>query len=232
MERAIEVFPRGGPARDDAAASVQKDFKRPQLNRWIDDNYTLIGKGHFYKGDLAKAEEVFKYLQRKHKEPDSQVAAGAWLARTYMAMENMPKANSALLKAVGERDASDELRADAFLVQAEFLLTQNNIEEAMRYIERMFKIKPKRERRSPSCWPNSSASTGATAKPSTLREGQVEDPTRWSSRPACSRPWRLTVGRGTAWRSRSCSSTCWRRTRMRTTATRSTTPWPRSNSRS
>ena len=26
-----------------------KDFKRPQLNRWI-DNYTLIGKGHFYKG--------------------------------------------------------------------------------------------------------------------------------------------------------------------------------------
>ena len=55
----------------------------------------MIGKGHFYKGDLAKAEEVFKYLQRKHKEPDSQVAAGAWLARTYMAMGNMVKANSA-----------------------------------------------------------------------------------------------------------------------------------------
>jgi len=151
MERAIEKCSRVvdrhamTPPR-----SVQKDFKRPQLNRWIDDNYTLIGKGHFYKGDLAKAEEVFKYLQRKHKEPDSQVAAGAWLARTYMAMENMPKANSALLKAVGERDASDELRADAFLVQAEFLLTQNNIEEAMRSIERAIpKIKPKRERARP-----------------------------------------------------------------------------------
>lgn len=151
MERAIEKCSRVvdrhamTPPR-----SQQKDFKRPQLNRWIDDNYTLIGKGHFYKGDLAKAEEVFKYLQRKHKEPDSQVAAGAWLARTYMAMENMPKANSALLKAVGERDASDELRADAFLVQAEFLLTQDNIEEAIRYIERAIpKIKPKRDRARP-----------------------------------------------------------------------------------
>ena len=151
MERAIEKCSRVvdrhamTPPR-----SQQKDFKRPQLNRWIDDNYTLIGKGHFYKGDLAKAEEVFKYLQRKHKEPDSQVAAGAWLARTYMAMENMPKANSALLKAVGERDASDGLRADAFLVQAEFLLTQDNIEEAMRYIERAIpKIKPKRDRARP-----------------------------------------------------------------------------------
>ena len=155
MERAIEKCSRVvdrhamTPPR-----SQQKDFKRPQLNRWIDDNYTLIGKGHFYKGDLVKAEEVFKYLQRKHKEPDSQVAAGAWLARTYMAMGNMVKANSALLKAVGERDASDELRADAFLVQAEFLLAQNNVEEAMRSIERAIpKIKPKRDRARPSlCW--------------------------------------------------------------------------------
>ena len=151
MERAIEKCSRVvdrhamTPPR-----SQQKDFKRPQLNRWIDDNYTLIGKGHFYKGDLVKAEEVFKYLQRKHKEPDSQVAAGAWLARTYMAMGNMVKANSALLKAVGERDASDELRADAFLVQAEFLLAQNNVEEAMRSIERAIpKIKPKRDRARP-----------------------------------------------------------------------------------
>ncbi|MAC18058.1 MAG: hypothetical protein CMC97_07185 [Flavobacteriales bacterium] len=145
MERAIEKCSRVvdrhamTPPR-----SQQKDFKRPQLNRWIDDNYTLIGKGHFYKGDLVKAEEVFKYLQRKHKEPDSQVAAGAWLARTYMAMGNMVKANSSLLKAVGERDASDELRADAFLVQAEFNLTQDNVEEAMRSIERAIPmIKPK-----------------------------------------------------------------------------------------
>jgi len=151
MERAIEKCSRVVDRHAmTPPKSQQKDFKRPQLNRWIDDNYTLIGKGHFYKGDLSKAEEVFKYLQRKHKEPDSQVAAGAWLARTYMAMGNMPKANSALLKAVGERDAADELRADAFLVQAEFLLTQNNIEEAMRYIERAIpKIKPKRDRARP-----------------------------------------------------------------------------------
>ena len=151
MERAIEKCSRVvdrhamTPPR-----SLQKDFKRPQLNRWIDDNYTLIGKGHFYKGDLSKAEEVFKYLQRVHKEPDSQVAAGSWLARTYMAMGNMPKANSALLKAVGERDASDELRADAFMVQAEFHLTQSNTEEAMRSLERAIPmIKPKRDRARP-----------------------------------------------------------------------------------
>ena len=151
MERAIEKCSRVvdrhamTPPR-----SLQKDFKRPQLNRWIDDNYTLIGKGHFYKGDLSKAEEVFKYLQRVHKEPDSQVAAGAWLARTYMAMGNMPKANSALLKAVGEREASDELRSDAFLVQAEFHLTQSNVEEAMRSLERAIPmIKPKRDKARP-----------------------------------------------------------------------------------
>ena len=151
MERAIEKCSRVVDRHAmTPPKSVKKDFKRPQLNRWIDDNYTLIGKGHFYKGDLIQAEEVFKYLQRKHKEPDSQVAAGAWLARTYMAMGNMPKAYSSILKAVGERDASDELRADAFLVQAEFLLTQDNVEEAMRSIERAIpKIKRKHDRARP-----------------------------------------------------------------------------------
>ena len=152
MERAIEKCSRVVDRHAmTPPKSIKKDFKRPQLNRWIDDNYTLIGKGHFYKGDLIQAEEVFKYLQRKHKEPDSQVAAGAWLARTYMAMGNMPKAYSSILKAVGERDASDELRADAFLVQAEFLLTQDNVEEAMRSIERAIpKIKRKHDRARPS----------------------------------------------------------------------------------
>lgn len=151
MERAIEKCSRVVERHAmTPPASLKKDFKRPQLNRWIDDNYTLIGKGHFYKGDFIMAEEVFKYLQRKHKEPDSQVSAGAWLARTYMAMGNMPKANSALLKAVGERDASDELRADAFLVQAEFLLTQNNYEEAMASIERAIPlIRKKHDRARP-----------------------------------------------------------------------------------
>lgn len=151
MERAIEKCSRVVDRHAmTPPASLKKDFKRPQLNRWIDDNYTLIGKGHFYKGDFIMAEEVFKYLQRKHKEPDSQVAAGAWLARTYMEMGNMPKANSALLKAIGERDASDELRADAFLVQADFLLTQGNIEEAMRSIERALPlIKKKHDRARP-----------------------------------------------------------------------------------
>ena len=48
MERAIEKCSRVvdrhamTPPR-----SQQKDFKRPQLNRWIDDNYTLIGKGGY-----------------------------------------------------------------------------------------------------------------------------------------------------------------------------------------
>ncbi len=151
MERAIEKCSRVVDRHAmTPPSSLKKDFKRPQLNRWIDDNYTIIGKGHFYKGDFVKAEEVFKYLQRKHKEPDSQVAAGAWLARTYMALGNMPKANSSLLKAVGERDASDALRADAFLVQADFLLGQDNIEEAMASIDRAIPlIKKKHDRARP-----------------------------------------------------------------------------------
>ena len=152
MERAIEKCSRVVERHAMTPGTrSKKDFKHPKLNRWIDDNYTIIGKAHFHKGELGKAEEVFKYLQRKHKEPDSQVAAFTWLARTYMAQGNAPKANAALIKATGEREAEDQLRADAFLVHAEFLLTQGNLEEAVKRIERAIPmIKPKKDRARPT----------------------------------------------------------------------------------
>lgn len=148
MERAIEKCSRVVERHAMTPGNREKkDFERPKLNKWIDDNYTIIGKAHFHKGELGKAEEVFKYLQRKHKDPDSQVAAFTWLARTFMAQGNAPKANAALIKATSEREAVDLLRADAFLVHAEFLLTQSNTEEAVKQIERAIPlIKPKKDR--------------------------------------------------------------------------------------
>lgn len=148
MERAIEKCSRVVERHAMTPGNREKkDFKRPKLNKWIDDNYTIIGKAHFHKGELGKAEEVFKYLQRKHKDPDSQVASFTWLARTYMAQGNSPKTNAALIKATGEREATDALRADAFLVHAEFLLTQGNTDEAVQRIERAIPlIKPKKQR--------------------------------------------------------------------------------------
>ena len=82
MERAIEKCSRVvdrhtiNPSKRD-----RKYFKRPELNKWIDDNYMVIGKAYYMKEDYAKAEEVFLYLARTVDTYDAQAWAYSWLKK-------------------------------------------------------------------------------------------------------------------------------------------------------
>ena len=89
MERAIEKCTKVvdkhtmSPSR-----RQQKDLKRPELNKWIDDNYDVIARAHLIKGEKEKALEVFQYLVRTLDYPDAQAWSNAWMARTYMAFDD------------------------------------------------------------------------------------------------------------------------------------------------
>ena len=65
MERAIEKCTRVVDRHTMAPPKrMTKSFNRPVMNKWIDDNYTVIGKSYYLKGDYPKAEEIFTYLVR------------------------------------------------------------------------------------------------------------------------------------------------------------------------
>ena len=65
MERAIEKCTRVVDRHTMAPPKrMTKSFSRPVMNKWIDDNYTVIGKSYYLKGDYPKAEEIFTYLAR------------------------------------------------------------------------------------------------------------------------------------------------------------------------
>ena len=60
----------------------RKYFKRPEFNKWIDDNYTVIGKAYYMKEDYAMAEDIFLYLARTVDTNDAQAWAYSWLAES------------------------------------------------------------------------------------------------------------------------------------------------------
>ena len=149
MERAIEKCTKVvdkhtmQPSRRD-----QKDLKWPELNKWIDDNYDVIGRAHLIKGDHQKAEEVFQYLIRTLDYDDAQAWANAWLGRTYMAMGDQVRANTALMKAVSFDDVKDENRlAFAHLVYAAYYLQYDQIEAACEQLEQAIEHTPKKRDR-------------------------------------------------------------------------------------
>lgn len=54
----------------------------PNACKWIDDNYMLIGKAHFYKRDLFSALEAFEYVSRIYPNPEAKYDGMLWMIRT------------------------------------------------------------------------------------------------------------------------------------------------------
>lgn len=129
----------------------KKKMKKPEMNKWIDDNYFLIGKGYFYKRNYYKAEEIFKYCARKFKEPEMEVTASVWLARTYMELEDYSSANKELVKAGGSKNIDDEVRAEYHMVAADYHIRNEDYKKAAEEMESAIGfIRKKKDRARPT----------------------------------------------------------------------------------
>ncbi len=153
MERTIEkstnVIDRH---KMDVSERNSKKMKRPVKNKWIDENYLLIGQGYFYKQNYFKAEEFFLFVNRKYKEPLSQARGFTWLARVYIEREEWIKANNNLIKAIQEKKVEDdEAKADMYLVYADYYIRQEKYKDAIEKLERAITyIKKKKDRARPT----------------------------------------------------------------------------------
>lgn len=152
MERTIEKSSRVverhkmEPARRD-----KKAMKRPEMNKWIDDNYLLIGIAYFYKQNYFKAEELFLFVSRKYKEKEMQARSSAWLARTYLEREKYTKAKNMLLKASEIHGLEDDVLAEVYLVFTDFHLRQGELKEAKEKLEYALRyIHKKKDRTRPT----------------------------------------------------------------------------------
>ena len=147
MERAIEKCTKVvdkhtmSPSRRE-----QKDLKRPELNKWIDDNYDVIARAHLIKGEKEKALEVFQYLVRTLDYPDAQAWSNAWMARTYMAFDDRVRASNTLIKAAQVKRVEDpEVMVYVHEVYAAFHLKHDEVEAAIEKLEEAFDYVEKRK---------------------------------------------------------------------------------------
>jgi tetratricopeptide (TPR) repeat protein len=95
-------------------------IKGEEKNRWIDENYMLIGKARFYRMEYISALDAFNFVYLKFPNDPSYYEAQLWIARTHMAMGNYTSALLSLDNIAGERNTPEELRTEinAFYAQA------------------------------------------------------------------------------------------------------------------
>lgn len=127
------------------------EIKKKEHNKWIDDNFLLIGIANYYKGKYATAQEMFSYCAKKYKGEDSRFDAALWLARTYIEQKQYNRAVT-VLSAI-ERDTGKDRPKDFLAkyetVYSDLFLRQERYQDALPHLEdaaRLTKDKKKKAR--------------------------------------------------------------------------------------
>ncbi len=142
---AKSIFPQMNRTIKKTSKVIDKhsmDIRGKQRNRWIDDNYLLLGKAHFYKNELEKAGKMFKYVSTKFKEQPIRYRAIMYLVRTNMKKGNMKRAGTLVQLLEDEKDKLPADRMDQYHeVHAAFNLEKEQYKEAARHLERAIELK-------------------------------------------------------------------------------------------
>ncbi len=122
--------------RHTLVAESKKDMKWPEYNKWMDDNYHVIGQSNLYKGEYYKAQETFNFISNKYSSASVQLRAYIWSARAYFLDGDFSKAKQLLLKADGFEDLPKDIARELYLVKAEFFMVQGEFEKAIEPLEK------------------------------------------------------------------------------------------------
>jgi tetratricopeptide (TPR) repeat protein len=91
MDKAIEKTSR--VIKRHSMPSGEKNIqKKEEWNKWIDDNWLLMGQAYFYKRSFEDALARFEYCYNAYKTTTIYYDAQLWMARTHMETGNMIEA--------------------------------------------------------------------------------------------------------------------------------------------
>jgi tetratricopeptide (TPR) repeat protein len=137
-------------ARHTIKDDTKKAKKKPVLNKWIDENHMVIGRAYFYKQSYYKALDIFNYVNRKYKDPETEIKTATWQARVYIAQEEYTKAVLSLARIEPKPEMDHDLVADYYLVLADAFIRQDKLDKAAENLQLAIKhIDKKRDRARP-----------------------------------------------------------------------------------
>ena len=119
---------------------------RHEESKWLDPSYILIGKARFFRREFEDAINTFKYINTRGTDPASKNLALVELMRTYMIMEDMKAARSAMF-VLRKRAMDKEVQMEYLLMRGHFYRKEGNMIEMARSLGSAVKIMPRGEKK-------------------------------------------------------------------------------------
>jgi len=122
-------------------------IKGKEYCKWIDDNYLLVGKAYFYKGEFDEAIKTFSFIKNEYKKNEIRFKASLWLIRSYVQKQDFMAAEMELDEVENEIKFPKKLDTELAKVSADYYLQQNNLPLALEQLGKLEKlIKRKRKK--------------------------------------------------------------------------------------
>lgn len=95
--------------------------------KWIDDNYFMVGKAYFYKGEFDEAIKTFVFIADEYKKSFISYDALLWLSRCYLEKGDFASSEAVLIDLKNNRKFPEELEKDYEIITADLCLRQGNL---------------------------------------------------------------------------------------------------------
>ena len=129
LKKATKIHPNMTRAIKKGSVVIQRHsmkIKGKEYCKWIDDNYLLVGKAYFYKGDFEEAIKTFSFIINEYKKNEIRFESSLWLARSFVEKRDFTSAKSLIKELSKDRKFPEKLERQLTLISADLYLRDND----------------------------------------------------------------------------------------------------------
>ncbi len=115
----------------------QKEFyNKKEFNKWVDDNYVLMGKAYVYENKFDLAVETFKKVVVDFPDEPIRFSALIWMARAYNEQREYRESENILQAVQNDENLPEEYLGEFFTTYADLYIKQDKYEQAIPKLEK------------------------------------------------------------------------------------------------
>jgi tetratricopeptide (TPR) repeat protein len=118
--------------KDGPQTEKQKDFyAKNEYNKWVDDNYLIMGKAYLFRHEYNLAIETFKFIITEYPYEDIIYETQMWLARAYNDIKEYKESEKILNQLTADDNFPKNLTADLYATVADLYMKREDYEYAI-----------------------------------------------------------------------------------------------------
>lgn len=106
-------------------------YARNEYNKWVDNNYLIMGKAYLYRHDFELAIQTFKFILTEFYYEDIVYETQIWLAQAYNQTKEYKESERILNLLVSDERVSKKLYADLYATIADLKIKREEYADAI-----------------------------------------------------------------------------------------------------